>query len=278
MSKYILHNQDILLASNACISFDNRSFLYGDGFFESIKVINSRCFNIEAHYDRIINSSKILKIDWNVSLSNLEDLLCSLIEKNNIIGGRLRLVVYRNSGGKYLPERNDASIIANVEQSENKFTLNKEGIRLGLFSEAYKEKNSFSNLKTTNSIIYVLSSIFAQEHNFDDCVLLNSENNIIETSNSNLFLVKNNCIISPLSSDGCVDGVMREYVFDLLSERHEFVRRSINEHDLRSADEVFLTNSISGSLWVESYKEKKYSTSNIANWINRSLNLRLSNF
>lgn len=278
MSKYILHNQDILLASNACISFDNRSFLYGDGFFESIKVINSRCFNIEAHYDRIINSSKILKIDWNVSLSNLENLLCSLIEKNNIIGGRLRLVVYRNSGGKYLPERNDASIIANVEQSENKFTLNKEGIRLGLFSEAYKEKNSFSNLKTTNSIIYVLSSIFAQEHNFDDCVLLNSENNIIETSNSNLFLVKNNCIISPLSSDGCVDGVMREYVFDLLSERHEFVRRSINEHDLRSADEVFLTNSISGSLWVESYKEKKYSTSNIANWINRSLNLRLSNF
>ena len=278
MSKYILHNQDILLASNACMSFDNRSFLYGDGFFESIKVINSRCFNIESHYDRIINSSKILKIDWNVSLSNLENLLCSLIEKNNIIGGRLRLVVYRNPGGKYLPDRNDSSIIASVEQSENKFTLNKEGIRLGLFSEAYKEKNSFSNLKTTNSIIYVLASIFAQEHNFDDCVLLNSENNIIETSNSNLFLVKNNCIISPLSSDGCVDGVMREYVFDLLSERHEVVQRSINEHDLRSADEVFLTNSISGSLWVESYKDKKYSTSNIAHWINRSLNLRLSNF
>ena len=64
MSKYILHNQDILLASNACISFDNRSFLYGDGFFESIKVINSRCFNIEAHYDRIINSSKIFNIKF----------------------------------------------------------------------------------------------------------------------------------------------------------------------------------------------------------------------
>ena len=268
MSKYILHNSDLLREKDFSLKINNRSFLYADGFFESIKVINSNCFNLESHFNRIINTAAFFMMDINFSFSEFKLLLNKLIEKNEIVGGRIRMVFYRESEGKYLPNENKIGFVAEIEKSENSFTLNENGLKLGLFTEMRKDKSKFSNYKTTNAAIYVLASIYAKENIWDDCLLLNSENNIIESSNSNLFIVKTNRIITPPITDGCVDGTMRSFIksqFDV----HE---KSITKEDLFSADEVFLSNAIEGVKWIEKFEEKKYQSHKIARLVFNKLN------
>jgi branched-chain amino acid aminotransferase len=254
MNKFILHNHDLLREDSFSLKINNRSFLYSDGFFESIKVINSRCFNLETHFNRITKTAELFKMKISFSFSELQSLLDNLIVKNKIVGGSVRMVFYRESEGKYFPEKNKMYFVAETETSSNSFNLNKNGLNLGLFAEMRKDKSKYSNCKTTNAAISVLASISAKENNWDDCLLLNTENKIIESSNSNLFIVKGDRIITPPITDGCVDGTMRSFIKNQCDVEEE----SISKEDLFSADEVFLTNAIKGVRWVESFNEKKY--------------------
>ena len=268
MSKYILHNFDLLREEDFSLKINNRSFLYADGFFESIKVINTICFNLESHFNRIKNTAELFKMNIDFSVSQFKNSLDMLIDENKIVGGRIRMVFYRESEGKYFPKENKINFIAEIEKSENSFTFNENGLKLGVFTEMRKDKNKFSNCKTTNAAISVLASIFAKESSWDDCLLLNIEDNIIESSNSNLFIAKGDRIITSPLSGGCVDGTMRNFIknqFDV----HE---KSITKEDFFSADEVFLSNAIEGVKWVESFEEKKYQSYKVARLVFNKLN------
>ncbi|MGY8987172.1 MAG: aminotransferase class IV, partial [Flavobacteriales bacterium] len=150
MSKYILHNFNLLREKDFSLKINNRSFLYADGFFESIKIINSNCFNLKCHFDRIKKTANFFKMDIDFSCSELKHTLESLIIKNAIIGGNLRVVFYRESKGKYFPEENTISFVVEIEKSNNGFLFNKNGLKLGVFKEMRKDKSKFSNYKTTN--------------------------------------------------------------------------------------------------------------------------------
>ena len=69
MNKFILHNADLVTEENFSLSINNRSFLYADGFFESIKVINSSCFNLVQHFNRITETAEFFMMDINFSSS-----------------------------------------------------------------------------------------------------------------------------------------------------------------------------------------------------------------
>ena len=268
MSKYILHNFDFLREEDFSLKINNRSFLYSDGFFESIKVINTNCFNLESHFSRITKTAEFFKMDFDFSFSELQNTLDNLIEKNKIVGGRIRMVFYRESEGKYFPKENKLSFVAEIEKSENSFTLNEDGLKLGLFTEMRKDKSKFSNCKTTNATISVLASIYAKENTWDDCLLVNTEDNIIESTNSSLFVVKGDKIITPPIIDGCVDGTMRNFV----KSQFGVEEKSVAKEDLFFADEVFLTNAIQGVRWIESFEEKKYQSHRIARLVFDKLN------
>ena len=233
MSIYILHNQDLLRKEEFTLKIDNRSFLYSDGFFETIKVINFKCFNFSYHYKRIEKSCNLFKFNFNISESVLNTLLEKLAKKNNIVGGRIRVVFFRDSGGKYLPLNNSSSFVAEIESGENYFSFNKKGLEIGLYTEIKKGINSFSNCKSTSATISVFSSIYAKENNWDDCLIVNSNNNIIQSSNSNLFIVSDNIIITPPKLDACVNGTMRSFII----QNFKVQERSITEQELLEADE-----------------------------------------
>lgn len=268
MNKFILHNNDLLREDRFSLKINNRSFLYSDGFFESIKVINSRCFNLEAHFNRITKTSEFFKMEISFSLSELQNLLNIFIEKNKIVGGMIRMVFYRDSEGKYFPKENKICFVAETEISLNGFNLNKSGLNLGIFTDIRKDKRKFSNYKNTNAVISVLASIYAKENNWHDCLLINTDDEIIESSNSNLFIVKGHRIITPPITDGCLDGTMRSFV----KKQFDVEEESISKEDLFTADEVFLTNAIKGVRWVKSFNEKKYQTHKVARLVFDKLN------
>ena len=269
MSIYILHNQDLFRKEEFSLKIDNRSFLYSDGFFETIKVINFKCFNFSYHYKRIEKSCNLFKFNFNISESVLNTLLERLAKENNVVGGRIRVVFFRDSGGKYLPLNNSSSFVAEIESGENYFSFNKNGLEIGLYTEIKKGINLLSNCKSTSATISIFASISAKENKLDDCLIVNSNNNIIQSTNSNIFIVRDNCIITPPLLDACVSGTMRSFII----QNFEVQERSITEHELLEADELFLTNAIQGVRWVEKLMKKKYQSHNIARLVFDKLNL-----
>lgn len=115
-----------------------------------------------------------------------------------------------------------------------------------------------SSLKTTNKIIQVVASVFAKENGFDDCILINDEKNVVETISGNIFMVLDNQIITPPVSDGCLNGIMRKQVINELKSSTDFnvIENSISPFDLQKADELFLTNVITGMQPITKYRKK----------------------
>jgi len=271
MSK-VIFNHKLVDKRDINISIDNRSFLYGDGFFESIKIINGKPFNLINHLNRLVNISSLINLELNASNEEFENMILNLIKSNNIRhGGIIKIVIYRDPGGKYLPETNKSSfLITSKLISANLFKLNSIGMSLGIYRDHLKQKSSLSNYKTTSAILSVLCSIDANNKQKDDCLMLNSDSNIIESSNSNIFYINNNNFYTPILSEGCVDGTMRNLILGL--DDLKVTEKITSLEEILSSDEVFLTNAIHGVRWVCDIENKTYSQNACAELIIKRLN------
>lgn len=258
-----INNNGVISESSAGIVINNRSFRYGDGLFESIRIANHRPQFLKEHLKRLLTGMQVLKMQPNPLLheSYLEAAILELAQKNNIgAGGRVRLTVYRNDGGLYTPESNEVSFFIEVDpMEEDNYLLNAKGYTIDLFSEFKKQQNILSNIKSANSILYVLASIHRKQLGLDECLLLNDKHCIIEAISSNVFAVKNGVLYTPPVGDGCVDGVMRKKVIEIAqANRIAVYEISIMQNVLLGADELFLTNAIFGIRWIVAYKQKRY--------------------
>ena len=113
--------------------------------------------------------------------------------------------------------------------------------------------------KNIHSQIYIQGAIYAQEKNIGDVLILNSDNNIIEATSSNVFLVSGGELYTPKLSSGPVGGVMRATVINLAIEMGiKVFECNLTPQELLKADEVFLTNAVQGIKWVSSYRTKRY--------------------
>ena len=270
----IIFNQQILRKEEFQISIANRAFLYGDGLFESVKIINGKPFNLDVHLKRLFSAALLLHLEINVSRNDFQDDIEILIRENNIKkGGNLKILVFREEGGKYLPENNQASSLIMSETSDkNSFSLNKKGLELGLFKTQLKPMNKLSNYKTISALQSVMCSLDARQKGKDDCLMFNTENRIIESANSNIFYVKNNIIFTPQLREGCVDGTMRNCILSLKDLDYKIVENEVKIGDILEAEEVFLTNAIQGVRWVSHIKEQQFTEQKVAKLLTNKIN------
>ncbi len=263
MSEYINYNGSLVNNKSNIISSSNRNFLYGDGIFETIRVLEKKPYNIEFHYKRLIKSSNILKIKLpkDFSLEYFSNNITSLIKKNgHMPAARVRFTLFRANGGLYQPLSHEGLfLIESSNLSDDKFTLNSKGLNIDIYQDINKNKGVLSNIKSCNSLIYIMAKIFATENNLDDSLILNNNNNVIEATSSNIFIVKDNKIYTPPLNDGCVDGTMRLKIIEIARRKKiEIKEVSLIKDDLFKAYEVFLTNAVSGVKWVSKFQNKTY--------------------
>lgn len=259
---YIIFNGEQVASEDAAY-LKNRAFAYGDGVFETIRAVNGKVVFLENHYARLIAGLKALKISVpaKFSLDSLRAELNSLLALNNLHrGARVRLTAFRDAEGYFLPRRNDLGYcIESVEYEPNEFSLNREGLAVDTFPEVKKQLNPLSSYKTLNSLIYILASIYRQEKNLDEALLLNTQDTIIEAAGSNIFIVKNGQLFTPSLADGCLGGTMRMNVINIALENGiKVFECPLTPQSLLNADEIFLTNAIHGVQWVGSYHMKRY--------------------
>ncbi|MEM7380363.1 MAG: aminotransferase class IV, partial [Bacteroidota bacterium] len=126
-------------------------------------------------------------------------------------------------------------------------------------------------LKTANKAINVLGSIYAKENGYQNCLLLNSNKEVVEALHGNLFLVKGKTIKTPPLSSGCLNGIMRKQLIELFKgdDTYELEESAISPFELQQADELFITNVIVGIQPVSKYRKASYNSSLSAELIDR---------
>ena len=240
-----------------------RGFNFGDGLFETIRVFNGKSIYLDAHFNRIFSGLEVLKIKQNYSfnLNSLERYINELLLYKNIkYGGKVKVYIFRAGLGTYKPETNQMSfVIEAMDLEQNKYVLNKKGFLVDIYNEYQKTVNQLSFFKTSNSLLYVLAAVTASENNLDDLFIVNEKSEIIESSNSNVFFLKEDVLLTPPLNSGCIEGVMRLEVIRAARDLGINVLESnIYKEDLEKSREIFLTNVISGIRWVGGYKKKRF--------------------
>jgi branched-chain amino acid aminotransferase len=262
MTPYVIINGELREGDKPVITLDNRAFHYGDGIFESIRVVRGvPCF-LDAHWARLTEGMKVMRIQHPAKLdrASMERYLIQLVARCGLQNGRARLTVYRDSPGYYRPQEHTGGFTIELKPVPTEvYQLNDHGLSVDLYPEIRKAVNMLSVHKTLGCQIYVMASLWCMERGLDDCLLQNDRGNIIESSAGNIFIVSNGVLYTPSLSDGCLGGIMRMQVINLALENGIKVYEcSLNPQNLLAADELFFTNASRGLQWVGSYRTKRY--------------------
>lgn len=277
MPQYILFNDQFYESDAPLLQAQNRGFKFGDGLFESMRMCNGKLKFPELHADRLHAGMKALKMDGYTLLDDyfLKQKAAELAKKNKINGNaRLRLTIYRDGEGLYTPQSNKVGYLLEASAlPKAEYELNTKGLIIDVYDEIPKPINKLSNYKTTNALLYVMAGLYQKRYSLDEALLLNQNGFLCESTSSNVFVVYQGQIYTPALSEGCVAGVMRNVVMKL-AKQHQLplIEAQINPQILNEAEEVFVTNAVSGIRWVMGYGRKRY-FNEVAKALSAKLNL-----
>lgn len=270
-------NGNLVAQSNENIE-QNRGFLYADAVFETLKVLDGKILFLEDHYFRLMASMRILRMEipLEFTLEYLESEIFKTINALNLTNARVRLTVFRNGEGRYLPQQRTVGFIIVTESTGTVYVNTTEKYEVELFKDFHVSKHLLSTLKTTSCLINITASIFAEENGYENCLLINDEKNVIEAINGNIFIIKDNVVSTPPVADGCKNGIIRKKIIEIVNKTDNLTleERSISPFELQKADEIFITNIAVGIQSVTQYRKKLFADT-IANSLLMKLNAQI---
>lgn len=264
MSTFDYFNGSFIPSGTPVITADSRALRYGDGLFETIRLSANRLLLADYHFDRLFHGLSLLHFDIpkHFTREHITAIILQLCKKNRTENAaRVRVSVLRGNGGPYDPESMQPQLLVQCWPLPSRVQeLNPNGLQIGIYPDARKSCDVFANLKSNNYQPYLLAAYFAKQNQLNDAVLLNVSGRICDTSIANIAWIKNGTIFTPPLSEGCVAGVMRRHLLEHCETITgiRMMEQTGTVEDLAQADELFLTNAISGIRWVAQCSEKKY--------------------
>jgi len=190
---------------------------------------------------------------------------------------KVRINVYRNEGGLYSPEDNTVSFVITAQKLDADFYLhNSVNYEVELFKDYYMNSGLLSTIKTNNKVLHVLAGIFAKENGYNNCLLLNENKMVVEALNGNLFLVSGKTIKTPPITDGCLRGIIRKQLIKIILQMPDYAieESSISPFELQKAEELFITNVVTGIQSITKYRKKEFNT-DVAKELTTKLNIKI---
>ena len=261
--EFVIINGNIVEKNKAGLFLDDHSYRYGDGLFETMKIVKGNILLEDHHLERLFSGLETLKfkIPAFFTKEKIGGQVKEVCKKNNCEElAKVRLSVSRGSGGLYDCDDQISYLIESSPLEQNYNAFKENGLTIDIFPDARKSIDKFSNLKSANYLPYVMAAIWAKENKLDDALILNQHERICDASIANIFWVKDEIIFTPSLSEGCVAGVMRKKILESPTPNSGYpVQESVlTENILLQADEVFLTNATTGIRWVKECRAKIY--------------------
>jgi branched-chain amino acid aminotransferase len=234
--------------ADAKISVYDHGLLYGDGVFEGIRVYNGAIFEAEAHFHRLYESAKSIRLTIPYTMQELISATEATFRLNKFTECYIRLVVTRGVGNLGLDPNKCAKpsvfIIADQISMYPK-EMYEKGMPVITASVIRNHPNALSpRVKSLNYLNNILAKIEAVDAGCPEAVMLNHEGNVAECTGDNIFIVKAGVVYTPTTYDGILAGVTRKVILELCKRQSiPCIEKTLQRHDLYVADEFFLTGS-----------------------------------
>jgi len=237
-----------------------RPLYYADTLFETMRACQGRLPLLDKHWARLSGGMQALGMHIQPSWS--ADFFRQEIEKTKAFNARIRLTVWRLPGGKLLPEQNETAFLIETENlPDNHFPWHEAGLHIGVAESVRLAADDYSRWKTLNIARYAVAAREAMQRGWDDALLLNAQGRVVESSICNLFWVENDTVFTPPLHEGCVAGVMREYLLEKLpSIGFMAIEKPIETAELAACNDIFLTNAVRGIQWVSQWGSSMFSS------------------
>lgn len=257
--RYINYNGNIFKEHEPVVPVSNRSYKYGDGFFESMVMFNKKIPLLDYHMSRASFTAEVLSCRLPDGFDDdfIEGKILDLASVNDgALNARIRLQFFRKGGGLYLPDSDELGYSITMDAIEHTQFDCGQGLTVGMREDCYKPVAMNSDLKHTSAMEYIMAAQFSKAEGWDEMILLNHYAQVCEALSSNVFIVKDDVLITPDLDSGCVNGVMRSYIIGLMDGAVQ--ERDIEIDELQTADEILLTNAVRGIQWVKTFQGNPY--------------------
>ena len=251
MSRKAFFQGQIVPMDEAKISISTHGFLYGTACFEGIRGYWSEedqdilIFRLKEHYQRLLDSCKILRIKSAWSVDELCRITADVVAGNGDRGDvYIRPVFYKatESIGVTLLGLKDEFTVFSVPFGE--YLDLSRGLRACVSSWQHNSDNNIPPRAKLNGayINAALAKSEAIENGYDEAIFLAQDGHVAEGSAENIFLVKNGKLVTPIPSGDILEGITRATIIELARELGiEVVERVVDRTELYLADELFFT-------------------------------------
>jgi D-alanine transaminase len=241
MDGMILYGERIIDQAEAHIDVEDRAYQFGDGVYEVIRVYGGKPFYLKEHLNRLERSAGEIRISLPYPLSRLEELLHELIRVNSFRDGNLYLQISRGTAPRNhaFPAEIQPLLIAYTQPSSRPFKELAEGIR-AITTEDIRWLRC--DIKSLNLLGAVLAKQQAVEQGAKEAILVR-DGIITEGSSTNIFLVKNQTLLTHPANHLILHGITRRITLELAAELQIPVKQEPQlKEALLEADEVFMTS------------------------------------
>jgi len=260
--QYLLYNSQIIEEQSFTLSYENRSFQYNDGFFDTLIYTQGHFRFLEDHLDRMRRAGHVLGLHLPELLSvagRFSQAVTNLVQKCGLHTPviRVKVNIWRKTGGLFAPEYDDTEVLISVQPQ---ILIPPIIGKAGFYEELSNRFTPFSFFKGPYAFHYVQASLAKKRSGFDEMILLDEKGNISECLVSNIFWIKNNQLFTPAIETGCIAGIMRLNILRAAQMLRLDVQEGFfNQLNLLAADFIFTSN-ITGLRSIKAINEEQFAT------------------
>jgi aminodeoxychorismate lyase len=249
-------NGHLIPAAQAMVPVSDRGFMYGDGLFETTRIVNGRPFRLAQHLERMVRGADYLKIPLPFTPKEIQKFTAQLVESNSMPDAVLRITLTRGAGERgYSPAAaGQPTLVMSLHPLPK---MPEEGaLQWSMITSSYHipASGAISSFKTTSKILNVFARIEAGERGADEALLLNTNGEVAETAGGNIFWVYQNTICTVPTGRGVLPGITRAVVLEICQALGlETNKRVIKPQHLRNAEGIFITQSVLGIVPVVAF-------------------------
>lgn len=259
---FFLFNNQLLAAGTPILGPRSRCVRYGEGLFETMRVVEGKIALENFHFERLFQSMKLL--GWHIpallSPSLLQEAVLKICRKNKLQNARVRLQVFAGEGGAF--EGTDAHpqwLIECWPLESPHWVLNENGLDIGIFTLGRKAVDAFSAIKSSNYLLYLQAARYARQEKLNEVLVLNQFGRICDATISNIWCMKGEKATTPPLTEGGIAGTMRRLLLERLPHCGIAVsEKALSPEELLDADAVFLSNAIRGIRWVKRLEDRVF--------------------
>lgn len=239
--RFVFHNDEVKPVEKTRWSPGQAGLICGWGLFTTVRIVRGEAFAYERHWRRLEKDAALTRLPMTYTGARVRVQLQELIRTNKVKDGCARIYLVWNTVGSWRSDEKMPEVDLVITTAD--LPHYPEMVRLALREHGRHAASPLAGVKTISWLDSVWAAEEAKREGYDEVVLLNERGEVSECTAANLFVVRNDKVVTPPLSSGCLEGVTRGVLMEIAAEAGTtVVEQTLRPDDLYAAEEVFITS------------------------------------